>query len=941
MASAARPLATVACHCALGLLVLCTLTPVAVAQFRAAPSRGCITQVEVLSSIGGFRRSTGDCDTAVSVSGTGTSILSSVSVSQGGGVSTSSVTATRTPSPLFDSGIDGGTATATASTALPPTQDIGTASSVVSQTRGRPVGTWDFVEQGSVPQEPDTVWASLEDYGNFLTLGYGDLATVVEPEDGTSNWNVELSSGGSLIFEVQETNETSRYHVAVILQHTSEAFTGVSIVGSSMYVQALPGDSDGTTKLEIGWGGRVRPSASRAAGILLVESLAQQMIQSLESSLGDTCQLYQNERSIEGICNNLIDTKLGAVDHPLRRLERNDPGTVDAVGDQPTGPTEISPRFISNMLFAQSPGKTIMVDLLESVIGQCLRTTSQEGLTWEMCPGEQTKATRGSEVVYTLDYEGIDTNDDGSLSLKFKGKQCNLRVMFVCDGAARLDFAPEPCGSKSNRLFHPNACLVEPGMDNVLTSKDKITDLFWSFGQFVDHDLDLTPVVKVDNTAEQPGIDNPLGDASSKEFPIEIPTTDFFFHNATMEFDRSLEADVPGTHVNKHSAFADLAQVYGVDSSRADALRSFEDGKLKMGPGLLLPYNKASGIGALGTTVENEPDEDVTLFAAGDIRANEQPTLLCLHTLWAREHNRLCDELVASFPNYDDEKLYQTARSIAIAEYQSILFGEWLPLLLGPGEVDPTAHVYDATVDPSINAVFSTVAFRFGHTMVGSYLWRQGPGPSDTAKVDLLPLREGFFNADLVANDNIDSFLRGAAWHLAQEVDCKVVDELRNFLFSETSEEPHLDLVSLNIQRGRDMGLPSLNDLRVALGLPAHTKFSDITDDESVWRMMQKVYKDDISLVDPFVGGISEEHVEGGLLGSTFHNIIKDQFLRMRDGDRFFYEGFQWDDEVLEAYPRITEILNNQVRIADVIERNTDITKEELGIGSRQSAFQL
>ena len=104
------------------------------------------------------------------------------------------------------------------------------------------------------------------------------------------------------------------------------------------------------------------------------------------------------------------------------------------------------------------------------------------------------------------------------------------------------------------------------------------------------------------------------------------------------------------------------------------------------------------------------------------------------------------------------------------------MIGEWLPLLLGANEVHPDDYSYSIEVDPSINAVFSTVAFRFGHSMVGSYLWKQGPGPRGSASLELLPLRDVFFRPRLVTEAGIDPFLRGGCWHLAQEVDLKVRD---------------------------------------------------------------------------------------------------------------------------------------------------------------------
>ena len=67
----------------------------------------------------------------------------------------------------------------------------------------------------------------------------------------------------------------------------------------------------------------------------------------------------------------------------------------------------------------------------------------------------------------------------------------------------------------------------------------------------------------------------------------------------------------------------------------------------------------------------------------GDVRANEQLNLLVLHTVWMREHNRIARSLRAVNPRWSDERLFQEARRITIAEYQHVVYKEWLPIILG------------------------------------------------------------------------------------------------------------------------------------------------------------------------------------------------------------------------------------------------------------------
>ena len=101
---------------------------------------------------------------------------------------------------------------------------------------------------------------------------------------------------------------------------------------------------------------------------------------------------------------------------------------------------------------------------------------------------------------------------------------------------------------------------------------------------------------------------------------------------------------------------------------------------------------------------------------AGDRRAIENPGLASLHTLFLREHNRIAHQINNLFEarEWDDEKIFQETRRIVVAELQNIVYNEYLPLVLGentvPHNVD--SH-YDETVDPSIDNVFATAAYRY------------------------------------------------------------------------------------------------------------------------------------------------------------------------------------------------------------------------------------
>lgn len=411
-------------------------------------------------------------------------------------------------------------------------------------------------------------------------------------------------------------------------------------------------------------------------------------------------------------------------------------------------------------------------------------------------------------------------------------------------------------------------------------NKKGASDFIWQWGQFVDHDLDLVPT----NPAEP--------------FPIPVPPDDPAFAPATeLAFSRSVGvADANGVRQQPNSltAWIDGSMVYGSSQARADSLRSFQGGRLATSTDDLLPLD---GTG---------------LFRAGDDRVNEQVALTAMHTLFMREHNRIADGLTADGgldPVADDEIVFQTARAIVGAEIQSITFNEFLPMVLG---TSLGTQAYDDTIDPGVSNEFAGAAFRMGHTLLSSILLRLEENGGVIADGNLA-LRDAFFAPDEIIDNGIDSILRGLAAQPAQEIDSMIVDDVRNFLFGPPGAGG-LDLASLNLQRGRDHGLPSFNAVRIALGLGA-AEFGMGFFEPEADLALQAVYGD-INDVDLWIGAISEAHVPGAMVGIVAFTIIADQFMRARDGDRFWYETM-FGGAMLDA-------LNN-TRLSDIILRNTGI----------------
>ena len=370
--------------------------------------------------------------------------------------------------------------------------------------------------------------------------------------------------------------------------------------------------------------------------------------------------------------------------------------------------------------------------------------------------------------------------------------------------------------------------------------------------------------------------------------------------------------------INKVTAFIDLSLVYGCDEGRAEVLRTMKNGKLNHQSNDILDFNTKE---VTNLNLLNGPRDK--MLVSGDNRVNVQPGLIALHTLWSREHNLICDELLKhpGNENMDDETLFQHARALARAKWQKIVWNEFLPTVIGLAEYDKLGAYlgYNASIKVGIFNEFATAAFRFGHSQVGNIMprldedWTMiGNGP--------LSLRDAYFNPGRVLREGgIEPLIRGMLVQKAQNVDLQFSDSVRNFLFG--TNTMGLDLVAINIQRGRDHGIPDYNTVREGLGLPRRTTFSEITPDKNLQEKLAQVYSD-IDDVDLWIGGLAEPHVDGGCVGETFARIIALQYRVLRDGDRFWYENI---DTALYRLKDRTSLPTEGTSMVDVLFRNTGI----------------
>jgi hypothetical protein len=339
-----------------------------------------------------------------------------------------------------------------------------------------------------------------------------------------------------------------------------------------------------------------------------------------------------------------------------------------------------------------------------------------------------------------------------------------------------------------------------------------------------------------------------------------------------------------------------------------------------------LPWNTVTGqyadaIDPTAPGMANDGGHTTKTFVAGDVRAAEHPGLTALHTLFVREHNRQCDLLVAQGQT-NDELNYQAARKYVGALIQAITYQEFLPAL--GITLDPYT-TYQPKVRPDIANSFATASYRIGHTMVADDVKLRDDNCAEVPPGSL-DLIEIFWNPQLVVDYGIDPFLKGNATHKHYEIDTKINETLRNFLFTSPNDTVRfgIDLASLNIQRGRDHGLPDYNTMRQYYTGSKATSFAQITSNTTLASQLQSLYGT-VDNIDLWVGILAEDHLPGKSVGNTMHQMLKAQFQKLRDGDYYFYLHDPW----LSANDR-NSIINTT--FADVIERNTSLTSLQTNV---------
>ena len=565
---------------------------------------------------------------------------------------------------------------------------------------------------------------------------------------------------------------------------------------------------------------------------------------------------------------------------------------------------------------------------------------------------------------------------------------------------------------KSQPVAGPNSRFISNRIFNDvhqnIFSERGLSQLVWLWGQFIDHNIGL-------KDGNGPVANIPYNNGTAD--PIETFTNNL----GVIPFQRSAAA--PGTGVtntrqqtNTVSSFIDGWAVYGGTPQRLDYLRAGGplDGnpdnnaaKMAVDANNNLPRRDFRGDPNGAPAMDHDgrlASNPGRAMLAGDVRANENIGLAAIQTLFVREHNRIVNAL----PNTISEQLkFAIARRVVISEEQFITYNEFLPAV---GVNLPAYQGYNPNINPAVSNEFATVAYR-AHSMIHGEMESDIPATTPAATLDFLrsqgvevgapangqielvvPLNVAFFNPDVMQAIGVGPILEGLSIESQYKNDEQIDNSMRSVLFQvpvsgnpECLDGPTLpqcfngvsDVGALDVERGRDHGMPTYNQLRQAEGLAPKTSFTAITgeatesfpsdplltpgneiNDPNSLDFVQlkdikgnnvpldspdanniatvgirrttlaarlKAIYGNVNNVDAFVGLVAEKHVAGADVGELQRAVWTQQFIQLREGDRFFYLN----------NPDLTTIrlvfgIDFRKRLGDVIALNTGIARGDL-----------
>ncbi|XP_069621906.1 dual oxidase 1 isoform X1 [Ranitomeya imitator] len=392
---------------------------------------------------------------------------------------------------------------------------------------------------------------------------------------------------------------------------------------------------------------------------------------------------------------------------------------------------------------------------------------------------------------------------------------------------------------------------------------------------------------------------------------IEIPAGDEVFDpdstgKIVMPFRRSKwckqsgnSPNNPRYQVNSVTSWIDGSSIYGPSHSWCDALRSFSGGKLTSSSDPMFPEEADDRIPMWKPVYPfKRGTENIGIYGFGYNRANENPFLQAESIVWFRYHNYLAEEFARNHPEWSDEDLFHYARKWVIATYQNIALYEWLPVFLQ--KQVPPYQGYNQHVDSSLTNEFQVV-LQFLSSLVPPGIYARDKTCAFQNITDSLggtwPVyrfcdnywrRE---NPNIQTAQDVDALILGMASQIAENEDNVVIEDLRDYWYG-TLKYSRTDYISNSIQRGRDFGLCCYNRAREYFGLEPITSWQNINPklyqiNKQLFDDLAMLYGNDTSKLELLPGSLLECYGDPGELITA---ITMNQFQRLRDGDRFWFE---------------------------------------------------
>ncbi|KAJ6215931.1 hypothetical protein RDWZM_010431 [Blomia tropicalis] len=434
----------------------------------------------------------------------------------------------------------------------------------------------------------------------------------------------------------------------------------------------------------------------------------------------------------------------------------------------------------------------------------------------------------------------------------------------------------------------------------------KLTSMTMAFGQFIIHDITRTLPTSNDIKC------CPSKQAKHPEcFAIDITRYDDVlvkaFNQTCINFVRSITCNPcsmgPREQQNQATHTFDMSHQYGLRLNDSLALRTMKRGMLRSSftstyPKEELPPKMTKE--DPGCNVRPKPPRFKCFESADGVRASQHPGLQALHTAFHRRHNQHAIALSKVNPHWDDEKLYQEARRITIAEQSNMIYGEYLPAVFGKKlmahfrlNVEYGGYTkYDPKLNPATIQEFIVAAGRFGHSQINDQFRVLF---SDKKMSYSFSLRDNFFETTIVSLGHSGGVLKGLSLDPTEASDPYFVDDIRNQLYHARKEKFGRDLPAFNIQRGREHGIPGyVFYLDFCFGFKVKGWADLITFIPKKQLKKIKTFYRHWKDIDLFVGGVSERLISGAAFGPTFACINGIQFYNFKYGDRFYFEhGYQ------------------------------------------------